>query len=324
MNIDHVVRHMNDTPLVSVIIPVHNGTAVLSDALTSVRQQTYQNFEVIVVDDGSSDGSHALAQKFADEDSRIKVLRQPKGGVSAARNTAIAHACGELIAFLDADDVWLPKKLAAQLDLLKQKPRANLLFTDYFLWDGQSDLSRRYSDPHKFPDGDVGRRLIFFDLFGMSTVMIKREILDKIGSFDIELPTAEDWDIWLRIAEHGLCAKGVREPLVRYRVWSGSVTRNTLQLCGAIILVLEKALARPQPVARRRVYKRSLQIARGNLELARVRPLIETQPKTVPAAALRAWLHCPTRFKWLLWCFATLWPNSPWAKIVYRKIRRRW
>ena len=162
---------MNDTPLVSVIIPVHNGTTVLSDALTSVRQQTCQNFEVIVVDDGSSDGSHALAQKFADEDSRIKVLRQPNSGVSMARNAAIAHARGELIAFLDADDVWLPEKLAAQLDLLQQEPRANLLFTDYFLWDGQNDFGRRYSNPDKFPDGDVGRRLIFFDLFGMPTVM---------------------------------------------------------------------------------------------------------------------------------------------------------
>jgi glycosyltransferase involved in cell wall biosynthesis len=315
---------MNDTPLVSVIIPVYNRIDVLSDALTSVRQQTYQNFEVIVVDDGSSDGSHALAQKFADEDPRIKVLRQPNGGVSAARNTAIAPAHGELIAFLDADDVWLPGKLAAQLDLLKQEPRANLLFTDYFLWDGQNDFGRRYSDPDKFPDGDVSRRLIFFDLFGLSTVIIKREMLDVVGAFDVELPVAADWDMWLRIAEQGLCAKGVRQPLARYRIWSGNMSRNTVLVVEDDIRVLEKALARPQRAAWRRAYKRSLQIARGNLELARVRTLVETQPKAVPAAVLRAWLHCPTRLKWLLWYFATLWSNSPWAKIVYRKIRRKW
>jgi hypothetical protein len=95
-------------------------------------------------------------------------------------------------------------------------------------------------------------------------------------------------------------------------------------MCEASVLVLEKALTRPQHAAWRRDYKRSLQIARGNLKLARVRPLLETQPKAVPAAALRAWLCCPTRLKWLLWYFATLWPNSPWAEIVYRKIRRKW
>jgi hypothetical protein len=313
---------MNDAPLVSVIIPVHNGTTVLSDALTSVRQQTCQNFEVIVVDDGSSDGSHALAQKFADEDYRIKVLRQPNGGVSVARNTAIARARGELIAFLDADDVWLPGKLAAQLDLLKREPHANLLFADYFLWDGRNDFGRRYSDPDKFPDGDVSRRLIFFNLFGTSTVMIKRETLEAVGWFDVDLSMAEDWDMWLRIAERGLCAKGVRQPLARYRLWPGNVSHNTIRMCETNIRVLEKALTRPQRATGQNACQRSLQIARGNLELARVRPLIETQPGAVPAAALRAWLCCPTRLKWLLWYFAALWPNSPWGGIVHHKIRR--
>jgi len=315
---------MNDAPLVSVIIPVHNGTAVLSDALTSVRQQTCQNFEVIVVDDGSSDGSHALAQKFADEDCRIKVLRQPNGGVSVARNMAIARARGELIAFLDADDVWLPGKLAAQLDLLKQEPRVNLLFTDYFYGDGRNNFDRRYSNADKFPNGDVGRRLIYFNLFGTSTVIIKRETLDAVGWFDVELSVAEDWDMWLRIAERGLYAKGVRQPMARYRLWPGQVSRNTIRMCEVNILLMEKALARPQLATWRRDYVRSLQIARGNLELTRISSLIETQPRVVPAAALRAWLHCPTRLKWLLWYFAALWPNSPWAEIVYRKIRRKW
>jgi glycosyltransferase involved in cell wall biosynthesis len=291
---------MNGTPLVSVIIPVYNGTTVLADALTSVRQQTYQNFEVIVVDDGSSDSSHALAEKFATEDCRVKVLRQPNGGMSMARNTAIAGARGELIAFLDADDVWLPGKLAAQLDLLEQEPRANLLFTDYFSWDGQNDFDRRYSDPDKFPDGDAGRRLIFFNLFGISTVMVKREMLDAVGLFDVELPVAADWDMWLRIAERGLCAKGIRQPLARYRLWPGNISRNKIQMCEDDIRVLEKALARPQRATWRCTYKRALRIRCGNLELARVRPLIETNPGAVPAAVLRAWLHCPTRLQWLL------------------------
>ena len=170
----------------------------------------------------------------------------------------------------------------------------------------------------------MSRRLIFFDLFGTSTVMIKRETLDAAGLFDVEVSVAQDWDLWLRISERGLCAKGVRQPLARYRIWPGQLSRKTILVCEANILVLEKALTRPQLAAWRRDYEHSLQIARGNLELAKVRPLIETQPKAMPAAALRAWLHCPTRLKWLFWYFATLWPNSSWAGIVYRKIQRKW
>ena len=112
--------------------------------------------------------------------------------------------------------------------------------------------------------------------------------------------------------------------MARYRVWSGNVSRNIIRMCECNVLILEKALTRPQSTFRRRAYERSLQIARGNLEFARVRPLIETQPKAVSAAAWRAWRGCPTRLKWLLWHFATLRPGSRWAEIVYRKIRGRW
>ncbi len=315
---------MNDAPFVSVVVPAYNVEPFLAETLTSIQRQTYREFEAIVVDDGSTDRTGEIARQFADQDTRFTLLRQPNAGTAAACNTALKQARGKWIAFLEADDVWLPGKLAAQLDLPKQEPHANLLFTDYFSWDGQNDLGRRYSNPDKFPDGDVGRALIFFDLFCTSTVMIKRETLNVVGLFDAEVPVGQDWDLWLRIAEHGLWAKGVRQPLARYRVWSGNVSRNIIRMCECNALILEKALARPQNASRRRAYQRSLQIARGNLEFARVRPLIETHPKAVPAAALRAWRGCPARLKWLLWYFATLRPDSRWAEIVYRKIRGRW
>jgi glycosyltransferase involved in cell wall biosynthesis len=315
---------MNDAPLVSVIIPVYNGVTFLSDALTSVLQQTCQNFEIILVDDGSSDGSYALAQKIAGEDCRIKVLRQPNGGTQAARDTALHHASGEWIALLDQDDVWLPQKLELQIALLTSSPRANLLFTNYINWDGLHDLGPRYTKRHKFPDGDVSVNLARWCLFGASTVMIRRAATEELGGFDPKFHLSGDWDLWLRLAEKGLLAKGVWEPQARYRIWSGNESRRTLDMTLEIVGILEKALTRPQRAAQRRAYERSLQIARGNLELVKVRPLIETQPKAVRAAVLRAWLHCPTRLKWLLWYFATLWPNSPWAGIVYCKIRRKW
>ena len=250
---------MHDAPLVSVVVPVHNGAAVLSDALASVRLQTFRNFEAIVVDDGSTDDSHALAQKFADEDPRIKVLRQPNGGVSAARNAAIARARGEFIAFLDADDVWLPGKLAAQIDLARREPGAGLFFSDYFFWDGQNDLGRRYNNPDKFPDGDTSQRLIFFNLFGTSTVMVRSQTLKAAGLFDSGLQTAEDWGLWLRIAGLGICAKGVRQPLARYRLWPGNASLDTIRMCEANVRVLEMVLARPQWATWHRKCVRSLQ-----------------------------------------------------------------
>jgi glycosyltransferase involved in cell wall biosynthesis len=315
---------MNDAPLVSVIVPAYNAEPFLAETLASAQWQTYREFEVIVVDDGSTDRTSEIALGFAEKDARFILLRQKHAGEPVTRNAALKQARGEWIAFLDADDVWLPGKLAAQLDLLKQEPNANVLFSDYYFWDGQSNSGRRYSEPDKFPDGDVGRRLIFFDLFAPSTLIIKRETLDVVGLFDVELPVAADWDMLLRIGERGLCAKGVRQPMALYRNWQGQISRNKIRMCECNIRVLEKALSRPQRGPWRYAYERSLQIARGNLELARVSPLIETQPGAVPAAALRAWMHCPTRFKWLLWYFATLWPKSPWAGIVYHKLERKW
>ena len=203
-------------PRISIIVPAYNDDPFLDETLASVQRQTYREFEVIIVDDGSTDRTSEIARGFVEKDARFTLLRQKNAGTAAACNTALKQTRGEWIALLGADDVWLPEKLAAQLDLLKQEPHANLLFTDYFSWDGQNDLSRRYSDPDKFPDGDVGRRLIFFDLFGASTVIIKRETLDVVGTFDVEPLLAEDWDLWLRIAERGLCAKGVRQPMARY------------------------------------------------------------------------------------------------------------
>lgn len=312
------------TPRITIIIPAFNAESFLAETLASVQRQTFRAFEAIVVDDGSADRTGEIARQFAEQDGRFVLLRQTHAGEAAARNLALKRARGEWVAFLDADDVWLPEKLAAQLDLLAEEPRANLLFTDCFLWDGRNDFDRRYANPHKFPDGDASRRLIYFDLFATSTVMLKREMVDAVGWFDAELPPAEDWDLWLRVAERGLCVKGVQRPMARYRSWPGQISRDKVRMCKANVRVLEKALARPQSALRRRAYQRSLRIARGNLELASARPLIETQPRAVPAAALRAWRHCPIRLKWLLWYIAALWPGSPWAEIVYSKMRRKW
>lgn len=302
--------------------------AFLDATLASAAAQTYSNLEVIVVDNGPSDETPEIARRWAEQDSRFVSVRQKGVGISAARNSGLAQAKGELIAFLDGDDVWLPEKLTRQIDLLKANPQANFLFSNYYHWDGHQDFGLRYRKPKYFPQGDIHTQLIYCNLFATSSVVIKRETIERIGQFDITLPGVEDWDLWLRIAETGFKAYGIREPLWRYRNWSGSESHQRIRTADCAVRVLEKALLRSANAPWRHDVERSLRMARGSLEFAKVRPLVETHPDAVPAAIWRAWRYCPQRVKWLLWYFATKWPRTLGGRglteIIHRKIRRKW
>ena len=315
-------------PLVSVIIPVYNGAQFISKTLASVQDQTYSRWEAIVVDDGSIDDSVAQIRQMAARDDRITVVCQSNGGTQAARNTGLSQARGDFVALLDQDDLWLPGKLDAQIRVWRENPRANLFFTNYWNWDGATDLSLRYSQRRKFPEGDESKKLIRWCLFGASTVMVRREVLDKVGCFNVGLLLTGDWDLWLRIAETGLWAGGVWEPQVRYRLWPGNASKNVIRTMEENVRVLEQALTRPQLSWRRRAYRRSLAIARGNLELAQIKPLLDGPAEKATAGILRAWKCCPRQIKWLFWYWATLCPNSlggRWtSRRVYDKIRGKW
>lgn len=319
---------MKTGPLISVILPVYNGVSFLGEALASVQQQTHANWEALVVDDGSSDNSYELASQLASRDSRIRVFRQPNHGTQTARNTALTEAHGEFVALLDQDDLWLPEKLSRQLQLFEADPPANLVFTNYWHWDGTRDLDSRYRRRRKFPEGDVMRGLIRWCLFQASAMVVRRQSIEQAGGFDPDLLLTGDWDLWLRIAETGCWARGVWEPLMRYRLWPGNASKNIIRTAEENVRILQKALARSQPEWRRRAYQRSLAIARGNLEFARLKPLLNQQPDQAPAAIYRAWSCCPRRIKWLLWSWACQWPDvlgGRWtAKLVHDKIRRKW
>jgi glycosyltransferase involved in cell wall biosynthesis len=319
---------MKTGPLVSVLVPVYNGAAFLRDAVASARQQTHQNLEVLVVDDGSTDDSFALASEMAREDSRIKIFRQTNAGTQVARNTALEHAQGDFVALLDQDDVWLPEKLSRQIEVFQQDSRANLVFTNYWHWDGTRDLDLRYACRNKFPEGEVTGRLIRWCLFQASAMMVRHQSIKQVGGFDPDLLVTGDWDLWLRIAETGCWARGIWEPMMRYRLWPGNASKNVIRTTEENVHILEKALTRAQPEWRRRAYAHSLAIARGNLEFARVKPLLDRQPEQAPAAIWRAWRCCPRRIKWLFWYWASGWPaalGGQWtAKLVHDKIRRKW
>jgi glycosyltransferase involved in cell wall biosynthesis len=316
---------MSPASLVSIVVPAFNSAVVIEQTLQSIQAQTFKNFEVIVVDDGSTDNTVAVTRRICESDPRFVLVTQPHGGVSAARNTAIARARGKFIAFLDADDVWFPEKLARQMELFRTEPRMNFAYSNFYFWDGVHDKGIYYKASHSMPDGDAAAELVFANVYaGICTVVVRRELLAGDLCFDETLTTGcEDWDLWLRMAECGLGARGIREPLARYRRWAGNMSNRRLKMAEGDVRVLEKNLRTTRRPELRPLYKRSLAIARSKLELVRARQFIETQPDAMPAAVRRTWRLHPRQFKWLMRFVLLTWPKPLGGRVTERIVHRK-
>jgi glycosyltransferase involved in cell wall biosynthesis len=182
-------------PQVSVIIPTYNRAWVIKEAIDSVLAQDYAEFELIVVDDGSTDQTSDVLDTFGNV---IKVFSQKNKGVSAARNRGIAEASGNFIAFLDSDDLWHPQKLSSQIDFFKQTPDALICQTEE-VWI-RNGLRVNPKKRHKKPSGMIFKPSLKLCLVSPSAVMIRRRLFDRVGGFDETLPACEDYDLWLRIS----------------------------------------------------------------------------------------------------------------------------
>ena len=185
---------LSHKPLVSVILPTYNRAWVLAEAVESVLTQDYPHLELIVVDDGSTDGTPALLATFGN---RLRCIRQANQGVSAARNTGIRAAQGELIALLDSDDTWLPGKLTAQVAFFEDHPQALICQTEE-IWI-RNGVRVNPGQRHRKQSGMLFERSLALCLISPSAVMLRRSLLDDVGLFDTSLPACEDYDLWLRI-----------------------------------------------------------------------------------------------------------------------------
>lgn len=219
------------TPFVSVIVPVYNGDGFIEETLRSILSQTYENFEVLVIDDGSEDRTALLVENWTQRDSRIKLLQTVNLGVAKARNLGIKEAKGEYIALLDGDDIWWPMKLEKQVDcLLKSPPTVGVVYTWSLDINELGDLTGGFHQA--FFEGDVYVPLIYKCFLGnASGSLIRRSCFDKIGGFNAELREkkaqgSEDWDLHLRLAEF-YEFRVVPEFLVGYRQLSYSMSCNT-------------------------------------------------------------------------------------------------
>ena len=223
-------------PKVTVIIPVFNGAAFVQRAVRSVLEQTFQDFEIIIVNDGSNDNTEEVVRAIADR--RIRYVFQPNQGPNAARNNGIRMAQGEYLAFLDADDWWLPAKLQAQLERLKERPEAGLVYCST-LWvkpAGEIILNEALIEGNVFPT------LLFGNAVSgsASSVMVLRRVFDKVGLFDENFRRMEDWEMWLRIGAVFPFA-AVRQPLVYVTNLPDSNGKNHFDMYASHLAVLEKA-----------------------------------------------------------------------------------
>jgi glycosyltransferase involved in cell wall biosynthesis len=182
-------------PLVSVIIPTYNRAWIVKDAIDSVLAQDFHDYELIVVDDGSVDNTPAILKAYGQ---RTTVLRQPNQGVSAARNRGIAAATGRLVAFLDSDDLWFPRKLSTQVKFFNDHPEAVINQTQE-RWIRNGVRVNPKQRHHKF-SGMIFERSLALCLVSPSAVMIKKSLFSTVGVFDESLPACEDYDLWLRIS----------------------------------------------------------------------------------------------------------------------------
>ena len=181
---------------VAVIIPTFNRRALVGEAVRSVCAQSCSDYELIVVDDGSEDGTaEALRDEFG---GRLRVIHTENRGVSAARNTGVAASQGELLAFLDSDDLWHPEKLAAQLQYLDAHPDIQICQTEE-VW-VRRGVRVNPCRHHRKPEGDIFVASLRLCLVSPSAVMMRRPLFEAMGGFDEALPACEDYDLWLRIA----------------------------------------------------------------------------------------------------------------------------
>jgi glycosyltransferase involved in cell wall biosynthesis len=226
-------------PLISVIIPVYNGERTIQETIESVLNQTFTNFELIVIDDGSQDSTLQIVSTI--QDPRIKVFSHPNAGVSTSRNRGLSHATGEFISFIDADDLWTPDKLECQLKALQENPKAAVAYS----WTDWIDRSNQLLGRGSYlpEQGDVFAKLLLNDFVASgSNCLIRREALAEVGNFDREVAPAEDWDMWLRLAiryEFVL----VPSAQILYRISPNSASFNVWKMEASSLRVIEKAFA---------------------------------------------------------------------------------
>ena len=212
---------MENKPLVSIIMPAYNAEKTIVESIESVLRQTYKNWELIVVNDGSMDSTSAVVWAINDE--RVRLIEQENGGVANARNNGINNATGEYIAFLDSDDLWVEDKLERQLGVLVCGKHKMCFAKTWCFRENSNQTSDCFVNISlDFDDRD---KILVYDFIPILTVLLAKDVLDEVGHFDETLRGVEDWDMWIRVLQK-YDAIYLDEFLAKYRISSTGLSGN--------------------------------------------------------------------------------------------------
>lgn len=228
-----------NAPLISVIIPTFNNQKTIRETIETVLDQTYSNYELIIINDGSTDSTFKIINSI--KDPRTKVFSYPNSGVSASRNRGIHHASGDFIAFLDADDLWTKDKLEAQLKALKNNPQAGVAYS----WVDSIDENNNYLRMSSCctAKGDVYEILLRGNfIVSGSNPMIRSQAIKEIGGFDSSLTHAEDWDLYLKLAARYHFVV-IPAPQILYRISTNSASTNVYKTELGALRVIKQAFS---------------------------------------------------------------------------------
>jgi glycosyltransferase involved in cell wall biosynthesis len=212
---------------ISVVIPAYNASMFIADTIRSVLAQTLPADEVLVIDDGSTDNTGAIAAGFGPP---VRVIRTPNSGLPATRNFGVREAKSEWIAFVDADDIWEPNKLERQMQELSRTPEADLCYTGRIVLIHQGDSTRLGDVVPVPPAAKIEQELLKQCKFPPSCVVIRRSVFLAVGGHDTSFNYVEDWELWLRLLNAGVRFIDCPEPLLQYRVSPGNKTSNAIPM----------------------------------------------------------------------------------------------
>ena len=209
---------------VSIIMPAYNSSRWISDSIQSVLDQYYEQWELLIVDDGSTDNTKNLLNIFL-TDKRIKYYYQENSGPAVARNYGISKASGKYLAFLDSDDLWKPNKLEMQFNHLNKNSDCCLIHTNYSIFEYNTQTSKPFQQTPWFSNWDENERLLMFDTIGTLTVLTETQLIKNLGGFKNDFYGTEDWDLWIRVSKEGKISK-LNDDTAYYRIHPDGISQS--------------------------------------------------------------------------------------------------
>lgn len=223
---------------ISVIIPVFNGAQEVARAIDCALAQRDCEVEVIVVNDGSTDETKRVLDAYGD---RVHAIHQQNQGPTATRNNGIKVATGDWVAFLDHDDIWQPEKLSLQLAAARRSG-FDIVYTNAKNFGDVGRVAELRSVPADMLEGDLFQPLLLDNFIVLSSIMIRRHLLESIGGFDASVGVVEDWDLWIRLSANGAKFAAVREPVTKYQWRQGSLSKNHERMRNTRKQIIQRAL----------------------------------------------------------------------------------